>query len=77
LDGVATGGLFLDVSCETHLIEAIRCFSDLVCGFDFDPKVIESFGDRVLNEDQLERRIGDGEVCVTLPNLCWFCVEHL
>jgi hypothetical protein len=45
LNGVTAGGLFLDVGNETDLVKAIRCFSDFVCGFDFDPKVVESFGD--------------------------------
>ena len=68
LDGVATGRLLLDLGLEPRVVQASRRRRHLVGGLDLDTEVVEGAdrpmtpGGGVLQQDQLERRVHDGEV---------------
>ena len=70
LDGVATGRLLLDLGLEPRFVQASRCRRHLVGRLDLHTQVVEGAdrpvtpGGGVLHQDELERRVGDGEVGV-------------
>src|ERR1017187_9401180 len=79
LDGEAAGDLLFDRRGQIFSRQAFSGSGDLVSALDLDAQVIE--GPRclsgILDQDQLERRIGDGEVGVAGHALRWFRVKQL
>ena len=78
LAGVATGHTLLGCGRQTLAGEAGLGGDDLVGGGHLDAEVVQGAAlARCLDEDQLERRFGDGEVGVPGPHLGRFGGEEL
>src|ERR1700727_386488 len=77
LDGVAAGGVFLGGGRQSRGGQAGGRGGDLAGGLDLDAEVVHPGGlaGGALDQDELERRLGDREVGVAGAALGWLGAE--